>query len=444
MPSKKIRLYLLSLIATTSTLVICELALRILCFYPSFVFKSEGFGPVDSLILYENFTTDETGIYKFSKLLTDSMPKYINTISGKIENDQLDGKLYNIDQWDYIFQSYRRLIDTNSFNSMFWKGSRWYNNDDEHSSVAQVYAEALKDVANQDGWNVAIREYINRPFNSEGFRSIPFRAYKTNKKKILIVGDSFLYGMSAKPFYNSFYDILLSRGYLVYNAGIPGTDPAQYWAIIRKYLTEIKPDLVIVCFYPGNDIMSYPRTPKAQEPHEHITNAGFFSSNINGQYYDAERAYKYYLSLSTIRDSSSFIGTLLLKSSIGTLVWKALHPSRLKEYIDAYNVQFYPKKSEEITSYYTKDWTLYCDSLCIPLLNIIVPDYNTLQDVSTGIVKCDSAMLIHLFDKRWSFPDNFEKPADFPKGDYHFNNYGHLKFANYLEGLIISTNTVNK
>lgn len=130
--------------------------------------------------------------------------------------------------------------------------------------------------------------------------------------------------MSAKPYYNSFTDILLARGYLVYSAGIPGTDPAQYAAIAKKYVPILKPDMIIVCFYPGNDLLPFPREPLPLRPHEHMTNAGFFESAPEGKYLDAHEAYSYYRKLITIPSNSANYG-FWSSTAITSLVWNILY-----------------------------------------------------------------------------------------------------------------------
>jgi hypothetical protein len=64
------------------------------------------------------------------------------------------------------------------------------------------------------------------------------------KTKVMLVGDSFAWGMSANPVYNSYADFLLAKGYCVYNLGIIGTDPAQYEAVVKKYTPILQPDVI--------------------------------------------------------------------------------------------------------------------------------------------------------------------------------------------------------
>src|ERR1051325_10689296 len=107
-------------------LLVAEISLRLLGFRPGIFRKTQGFTVVDSLILYENFTTDEAGIYKFSRWVTDSFPKYLNPQKGELVSNRVKGALYPVDKIDYIYQSFWRLRDSTSFNTWRWKLQRFF------------------------------------------------------------------------------------------------------------------------------------------------------------------------------------------------------------------------------------------------------------------------------------------------------------------------------
>src|SRR5690606_31822779 len=122
------------------------------------------------------------------------------------------------------------------FNSLYWRVQYSLYKSQWDSPVFEAYNTIYSSPDTSDEYYTAVKRYLYHPFNKDGFRGIEFKKHRTRCKRILVIGDSFVYGMSAKPFYNSFYDILLSQGYMVYAAGIPGTDPAQYAAIAEKYI----------------------------------------------------------------------------------------------------------------------------------------------------------------------------------------------------------------
>src|SRR5690554_1774051 len=61
-----------------AVLLMAELVFRILDFKPKVFKYYDDFSLVDSLYEYNNYTTDEYGIYKFSPYISDSIPKYFN------------------------------------------------------------------------------------------------------------------------------------------------------------------------------------------------------------------------------------------------------------------------------------------------------------------------------------------------------------------------------
>jgi hypothetical protein len=436
--SKKLASTVLVLGSVMLSLFLGEFCLRMLGYQPSIYKKTDGFEKVDSLIEYKNFTTDELGIYKFSTWVSDSFPKYFDPKSGKIENELLANSLYNIDQIDYVHQSFFRLSDPDAFNTLHWIGTRWYQKDDESTRTANFYRSLLKKVQ-LSFLDSAIVAYLKKPFNEEGFRSISFKAKCGNKKRILLIGDSFVYGMCARPFYNSFYDILLSEGYCVFNAGIPGTDPAQYAAIAEKYVPLLKPDLVIVCFYPGNDYMQYERKVSSGFPHEHIINAGFLSSNVGGNYYSAEEVYHIYLKHLSIPETTMF-NRLCCKSVISTLLWSILAQVGLVEQpcnLAINSMLLGTDKTIITTKKYVDRWNEICTNNGARHINIIIPEYfgkKTGDWLQPNIDIIDS-----IFEASCIYPDSFSFKNDFPKGDYHFNNTGHKKFAKSLANAIDET-----
>lgn len=445
MPINNIKYVLFILVVVTSA---TELTLHLLGYQPGVYRNIEGFQKVDKLILHKNFITDEKGIYKFSKWVTDSLPKYYNASWNIISNPVVSEALYPVDNLDYIMKCYTHLTTPEKQNSFSGCIKKLLDDEVWESEVSEIYKSILTTpVKNQNEWSKAVYHYLSRPFNSEGFRSIEFTAPKTSRKRILLVGDSFVYGMSAKPFYNSFYDILLSKGYLVYAAGIPGTDPAQYDAIARKYIPLLKPDMVIICFFSGNDFMSYERTPKANEPHEFITNAGFFNSNIHGQYRNAQQAYDYYLSLISIPTNESWVNRVLAKTSVGTLLWKALWKMGVINYVApplSDSLGSTTRNNQiDITQKYIDGIKQTCSSNSTLCRFVVIPDCGPGHKEKNGFLVDNMESFDQLFRKEYYFPRNFRAKKHFPKDDYHFNNEGHVLFASYLESIVKSKNDTN-
>ena len=135
----------------------------------------------------------------------------------------------------------------------------------------------------------------NKLINHDGFRGNPFEYVDTPRAKILLIGDSFTWGCTARPFTNCFADILQKSGYYVYNGGIPGVDPQQYALIAKKYTPILKPDVVAVCLYLGNDVSSSPLLMQPNKNLYYLTNFGnLLGYDDNGNFFkNAQEAFRY-------------------------------------------------------------------------------------------------------------------------------------------------------
>ncbi|MGH8548311.1 MAG: alginate O-acetyltransferase AlgX-related protein [Methylococcales bacterium] len=95
--------------------------------------------------------------------------------------------------------------------------------------------------------------------NSSGFNDIERSSAKsTNYKRVVFVGDSFVFG--ALPRTDNFVSLTedLSRRagaeVAMWNFGIPGAGPENYLGLIRKDVLSANADLVCLVFFIGNDI----------------------------------------------------------------------------------------------------------------------------------------------------------------------------------------------
>lgn len=170
--------------------------------------------------------------------------------------------------------------------------------------------------------------------NSDGFRSIEFMHYDSIQPKVLFLGDSFTWGVSAWPESNCFADIIGTNNYVVFNTGIPGTGPNQYAYLAEKYVPLLEPDYVAVMFFMGNDFIR----PSPMLPYKnlhHITNAGWmYAFNDNGVYMPLPReAYKYWQRHSNWLCApdrpdlpDNIIRRLFLKTVTGSYCWYHLSP----------------------------------------------------------------------------------------------------------------------
>jgi lysophospholipase L1-like esterase len=92
-------------------------------------------------------------------------------------------------------------------------------------------------------------------------RNIPPRA------DVVTIGDSQTYGVGVpRP---SSWPAQLGEltGLQVYNAALGGYSPVQYYELLRRYALRLKPSVVVVGFYPGNDLLESYRTVYALPHH---------------------------------------------------------------------------------------------------------------------------------------------------------------------------------
>lgn len=438
-----------------------ELSLRGLGYQPGTFRKQSGFEEVDSLILYENFINDTRGIYRFSSWISDSIPTTIEhnlkypDISpdqetplseidylrlrwhAAIENYELD-EVYPVDDVHYIWQTaYCLTSEQKPIGCRLSKGENW-------NTPFPSLIDSLRNTTELlSAFDSLVLEYSEKPFNKEGFRSIAFSPIKSNRLKVLILGDSFAYGMSARPYFNSFSDYLLAMGYLVYNTGIPGTDPAQYAAIVDKYIDKLRPDVVIVNLYVGNDLMPFPRHPHPYRPHEHMTNAGFFTSSPLGTYLSPQEAYSYYLSLQKIPlESESRFSKACSKSAITSIIWGIGY--NLKFYghpvLDAYNKTHSDISDAERvrnTAPHINKIKARCDSSKTPVLYCVIPDRFNTSENQGRYYSTNPELLNKLFQETTYYePRNIVDSDFYGVDDCHFSNKGHEKYAVFLDSLI--------
>ena len=95
--------------------------------------------------------------------------------------------------------------------------------------------------------------------NSKGFKDVEFPVERSNKYRILGIGDSFAYGVV--PYQNNYLTLLeqslnkQKKNVEIFNMGIPYTCPVDYLSILVDEGLAYKPDMVLLSFYVGNDYL---------------------------------------------------------------------------------------------------------------------------------------------------------------------------------------------
>lgn len=101
---------------------------------------------------------------------------------------------------------------------------------------------------------------VRYTINSRSLRSKEYTLEKPkNTTRILVLGDSFTFGFGVEDneTYPAVLEQLLNKNHLVevWNAGVSGYSPDAYYLFLKENIAKIKPDIVLVGFYAGNDLI---------------------------------------------------------------------------------------------------------------------------------------------------------------------------------------------
>jgi SGNH hydrolase-like domain, acetyltransferase AlgX len=126
------------------------------------------------------------------------------------------------------------------------------------------------------------------PLNSRGFRDVEFKVEKEpGTFRILGIGDSFAFGIVPYPSnYLTLLDEALNRSgrkVELINMGVPGFNPREYLAILMHEGLELKPDMVLLSFFIGNDFTEAKKVPSLLR-HSYAANALKFLYDVNTKF----------------------------------------------------------------------------------------------------------------------------------------------------------------
>lgn len=412
MPSSAVRGNLLVLLVAVSLSVMAaEVFLRYRGYAPGKHTPNQWFSKVDSLWVKEGFTADSQGIFRISN-------HAIYSVWQMMERDSF---IRSPNQSSEAFCNARDAIQLK-------RGAI-------SGELESAYRKAkLIDQSQRSDWQQAVVALVDSALNPDGFRSIPFRRMVNDKPSVLLLGDSFTYGFSASSLHNSFADLLLSRGYIVYNSGITGTDIAQYLAIAEYYLPILNPDIVIVNVFLGNDIVDHERTVCPGCPVFFPSNAGNLVACPHGVTFNSpQEAYEHSLHNLYIQEDAGALAQFMSLSSMTSALWGVLWKNGFINYHDSISAEYYSKVAAKKRN----------PPFCRNELQRI--DSTSTANGTRCIVSVIPEVTTDVFRTAEDFPRVFSGleyvqievvREDYDLSDGHFNDLGHRRYADFLQKLI--------
>ena len=259
---------------------------------------------------------------------------------------------------------------------------------------------------------------------------------QSKKNKKLILGDSFIEGIGASNFDKSFMEIYRKRNpsQIVCLTGIRGMDPVQYRLCAEKFIPEIRPDEVCVMFCSWNDVLLSDRKPVPFIPlFSDIKGVGIISNyippGIAGQDTMAMppvQAYQLYRKHYSLTEKKDLLSKLCKTSSVSTRLYSIFHRQNNNLYtisMDSGSTYRNLKKIKDLTDSMRIKFTI----IFIPtpyMKNYSIKDYEKHFKWVFG----DLWSYVHLCPKGMITPDDCISDID-----YHFNDRGQVKFADFLQ-----------
>jgi hypothetical protein len=301
--------------------------------------------------------------------------------------------------------------------------------------------------------SMGIIRYVKNPLlhpsdyviNNDGFRSryeydssSVSQLKSKGKKVVMVVGDSFVEGLSAQPITACFADILDTGNIATLNFGQGGTDPLQYLLVCNIYVPLLKPDLVVVCLF-SNDFLTYNRTPAPGTPIFYRTNASPNGGMLmtqkpidlgykpNELFKNAKEAYNFYTKHYTIRYNNNPLIRFCSYSSILTGIYiKLTHPALPgnEQFQYAANTD---SAAQKIMYNYLKQIKDVCTAHNCHVMFCGIPSKTEINAIHNITLHGENDS-IHI-----TYPVNLVS-ADYNQlnDDMHFNNSGHRKYASFL------------
>jgi hypothetical protein len=392
------------------SMLLAEIPLRMMGYAPGRHTPATYFNEVDSLRMKKGFVTDSTGVFRID------------------EDAQMA-------IWEMVARDSFSILPTHSEAYYAAIPSVLRRHGQGDGEIDDAYKAAMsRGQEDRTPIQNALIHFVDSAVNVDGFRSIAFRPVANDKPSVLLLGDSFTYGHSASSLHNSFADLLLARGYTVYNTGITGTDVAQYLAIARHWIPRLRPDVVIVNFYIGNDIAYFNREVGPDNPVFFPTNAGNLMACPEGVYLRSpEESYAlclYWMCIQKTRGFEKFMSLTTATSAIYGLLWRNGLIHLDNDHVRSY----YSKKEEVILPFpYSRIQLHQIDSIAL------ANRAKTIISIIPNVHRWKKTVKAEDFPDAFSGIDYVQMEGvreDYNLRDAHFNDGGHKRYADFLQKLI--------
>lgn len=276
------------------------------------------------------------------------------------------------------------------------------------------------------------------------FDSLTIQTIKDTSIVIMFVGDSHTEGCCAEPIQKSFVDLIdKEKGITALNFGVGATDPLQYKLVVDKYLSKIKPNILVIPFCLGNDFMWQDRKPSTKFPLCFQTNFNWLDTRLplshpNYQpdtYFDSwEQAREFYIEWYTISGAKRTLFEKSIVEPSNLFCFLYYTPLGIKKSITILKnnnkYQIYNRLNLSQISYkYIDDIKKKCDSLNVQFVLVGVP---TIRDMGKNMSEVNQEYQNRLHDIPIAIPTNIYKEDFVSYENDHFVNSGHQKFAKFI------------
>lgn len=290
--------------------------------------------------------------------------------------------------------------------------------------------------------------------NDQGYRgSVNFSSdvldsIRKEKKIVLALGDSYTEGCCADPVTNSFIDLINAEAthYFILNFGVGSTSPIHYKGILSKYLDSVRPDLVLVNLYLGNDIIPFKMVSPPNIPQSYaFKNFNWISSTIppyfqksigKTNFSDHIEAYSFYQERYTLlHDDVTFTEHYIAKSVILSRLYLAARNGYYIAKCMPENYSFTKHNANCIKV--LQDISDICLSRKVEVHFSMIPSPK--QAVNGSDLSKKYEDLIEGLN--YSFPIGLnlsEDDFDGMETSNHYNNSGHRKHSKYLSTVLDS------